>query len=66
MFQHESDEPGMYWLIKVLMVDFNVFFHFAYPKKPILPQVALNIPISVCHRVRSKTENMSSPRIWKW
>lgn len=37
MFQYESDEPAMYWLNKVLMVDFNVFFHFAYPKKPILP-----------------------------
>lgn len=41
----------------VLMVDF-VFFHFVYPKKHILPQVALNIPIIVCHSEKQNREHV--------
>lgn len=42
----------------VLMVDFNVFFHFAYTKKPTLPQVAMNTPISVCQSQKQNREHV--------
>lgn len=41
-----------------VLVDFIAFFHFAYPKKPTLPQVALNIPISVCHSQKQNREHV--------
>lgn len=57
MFQYESDEPANVLVNLVLMVDFSVFFHFAYPKKPIFAQVALNIPISACQREKQNREH---------